>query len=143
MGNNENMISIELKNISEIGFTYLYDYDYDSVDEKLLEVGLELETKFVSEENLYNIDLDVSYKHNEDILSTLKVRFGFEIRPFDLIIDNEGNEIISRDLLLNLINIAVGTIRGVLFVKMQNTPLNKYILPIFHISLIENMIKSK
>lgn len=143
MENKEDRISVELVNILETGFTYQYNSDSNSINIDLLEIGMELDTNFILENSIYNVDLNVSYKYIEDILLTLKVRFCFRIEPFNIVVDQNGNEIIPKDLLLNLINITIGTIRGILFIKMQNTPLCKYHLPIFSSLLIERMIDDK
>lgn len=141
MENSHNSISIRIQNIQETEFSCIYDFDYDLMNSDLLEVGLKFETNIIAKDNICNIDLSVRYKYEEKILLTLGVLFGFEITPIYALMDENEEEAIPEDLLLNMLNIAVGAIRGILFLKMQNTPLHKYYLPIFSISFINDMIK--
>ena len=65
-----------------------------------------------------------------------------EINNFIQINKDQSVSITNNEILLNLMNITLGTLRGVVYVKTKDTPLNEYPLPIMTRKSIENFLKS-
>ncbi len=86
-------------------------------------------------------DADVEFLMNDQPFVIIKVRCEFAIEPdaWDSFVDSEQNEITFSDgFLRHLAVLTIGTTRGILHAKLEDTPFDQMILPTVNIvDLIE------
>lgn len=76
--------------------------------------------------------LEINIKVEGEIIIILKVRMEFEIdnEPWESLLKTDRESInLPKRLLLHLATLTVGTMRGVLHTKTENTPYNQFLLP--------------
>lgn len=82
-----------------------------------------------------SIKLQFEANNSPFIILNVSCEFEIEEDTWNQSIDNASNSIsFSRNFLLHLVSITVGTARGILYTKTENTPFNKYILPTIDIN---------
>lgn len=124
----------------------------DSIRFSLVGVTTEQFAKIFEPEVEENIELNISITVNSNYLNgaiavTPKVSFGESEKPFLILestchfkvepsdwerISDSGNVdvIIPKYVIMNMVSIALGTCRGILHTKTENTEYNKYYLPL-------------
>lgn len=83
------------------------------------------------------------YRHRDTVLVKLGVLVNFEIVGLENVAEllEDGFKVKDDRLIINLLSIVLGTLRGILYTKLVNTPLEGYPLPLFspdHIKRIAN-----
>lgn len=113
--------------------------DLNIVEDNGFEIKLNVSTGFgISEEkHLIACFLDLQYEYENIPFIILKVNCEFEIE------ENSWNKIVDKSkvkfakgFLQHLAIITVGTARGILHAKTENTDYNKYFLPTINVSEI-------
>lgn len=134
-------IQLTLKRISEVNFFLDPKFDWDLFDEDKLKIGLGFEWLPNIRPNILGFEIGVKYMMpNEDsLLLELGILLDIYINDINLFFDT-NKKILSRDLAVNIINIGVGTLRGVLSTKVKGTFLENYPLPFISSSKIEEII---
>jgi hypothetical protein len=88
---------------------------------------------------IFVLDFIVSYKYKstDNILLSLEYKFVFKVKDIKNIAQKleDGFEI-DDDFLASTINVAIGTMRGIIYSKTSGSELNKFILPLFDTSKI-------
>ncbi len=82
----------------------------------------------------------ISFIESDKTFLIIECTCHFKIDPSDWSkISNTGKSdaIVSKNIIMNMISIALGTSRGVLHSKTENTDYNKYFLPLIDISEFE------
>lgn len=141
--NQNNNIHLILKKISEVKFFFNSEFDWDSFDVNKLRIDLSFELKPNMETDILGFKINVRYMISDEelLLLELGILMNIHISNIKLFFD-ENEKILSRNLAANIINLGVGTLRGVLSTKVRGTTLENYPLPFISLSKIEQMINN-
>lgn len=86
-------------------------------------------------DNKIGVFMRFDYKTNDIVCGVIEVSLHFEFEPqyWDSI-TNKTTEIIQvpKDVISSLINITIGTTRGILFAKTDGTPFSKLQIPVMN-----------
>lgn len=83
------------------------------------------------------VGLNVQFRENEKVILQLETFCHFVFEPgcwSELTSNHTENAVIKKELMANFFSIAVGTARGVLTAKTENTPFSVCVLPLLHTS---------
>lgn len=98
------------------------------------EVGVEPAKKQVS------FLCNLWYEQANGVFLKISASCHFQIEPqsWQKLVDEKGQEIVfPKDFIIHLATLTVGTVRGILFAKTENTEFNQYVLPT--INLVEKI----
>ena len=130
--------------ISALNVVRFSQYDFDgAVDPEEIDFHSNFGVKINAELSEIAIEITVQLKIKDaDIkLSELKVVMKFEIHPFHKVIVQENDEFrVPDQIMINLFNIAAGTIRGIIHERLKGTELQAVIFPLLDVN---SLLKSK
>ena len=132
-----------LSNIQETRYMINGDIEKKVITSEKLSCQIGVKISHNLEKNILAIETIVSYnledKEESFDLLELGVLFNYNIPNLANCISRINNEIKFNDesLLINLLNINIGTIRGILFTKTKGTCLEKYPLPLLGLDTIK------
>jgi len=144
------IINFGIESIREV--SYKCDDLGDVPDNKLIEknlitgIGFRFNSNF--DKKTLGIVLSVKYLLKKDDaekeLCSYEIESVFKIKELEKAIKIEGEKVQVEDgLLLNLLSVTIGALRGMLALKTQGTILNKYPLPLVDVSSMIKHIKDK
>ena len=135
-------IQFGITNITETEFKLNPDFEFEGFDKNLVNFGFRHMLSANKEKGdvsiLMSVRLSVGDQQTE--LVTESVRCTFHLIPFDAVIKHieEGKiEVTSPELIDTLINVTIGTLRGILYKNLRGTPLNGIILPLIPMTMIQ------
>lgn len=136
-------VSIRLSSIQESKFLYNTDFDYSLFQEQFLQIEFNMTTSLTLDQNLFHLEVIVKYRHQDSVLLEVGALFNFEIIPLSSVLIKQNNKsLLPENVLMNMMNTAIGTIRGIMFLKTQNTALEKFILPLLPANAIAELVKN-
>lgn len=103
----------------EVGFWQSYEY------------GADPDTKFIG------VAAEFRFAHNETLFLSLKVSCHFEVKEdaWNTMLSEDKESItVESGLLGHLLMLTIGTCRGVLHAKTENTEFNQYLLPAINVT---------
>lgn len=133
---------MKIKKIEDLGFQQ--NKSFDPKEDKT-GINLCIGSKFSMGEECLEFTLKVAYLINDDVeVLNQETKFiCFADEELDQIIcdsETEGDLVMDKKetkrLLISLTNMAIGTVRGILFMKTQNTPLFDYPIPLLSIKFV-------
>lgn len=140
-------VTISIIDILETSFKFNASYNYTNFTANNL--ALEFEHKFSVnlDENKFGVEISISYIDSRDRthLSELSVLFNFCVMNLKELIevDEQGIKTKDNSLIINLLNVSTGTIRGILYSKLKGTPLDKFPLPLIPTNFFHNINNKK
>lgn len=135
MVNKENEIKFQMR-ISSVNVLRFSQYDIGEFDPNrvdAIEYQSDFNVKVLEESNELAVETTVKLNVQEldSYFGELKVLMKFHITPFEKVIRKENNGFHVPDaLMLNLLNIVAGTIRGILYEKLRGTILQNEVFPL-------------
>ena len=117
--------------------------EVDTLNKDLIEFQTDFEIKVKEEVQVLSIISTVFIKSKDStkIFVELKTVVDFNILPFHQVVAINGDKVSLPDpLLLNLFNIVIGTVRGILHEKLRGSILQNEMLPLID---LKQMIKVK
>lgn len=140
---NTNNVTIKLSSIQESKFLYNTDFDYSQFQEQLLQIEFNMTTSLTLNQNMFHLEVIVKYRHQDSTLLEVGALFNFEIIQLSSILITKNNKsLVPENILMNMVNIAIGTLRGIMFLKTQNTILEKFVLPLLPADAITGLVKN-
>ncbi|BDB57683.1 hypothetical protein [Flavobacterium ammonificans] len=133
--NKEKEIQFQMR-ISSINVLRFSQYDIGEFDTNkidVIEYQSDFNVKVLEESSELAVETTVKLKVQEldSYFGELKVLMKFHITPFETVIKKERSGFQVPDaLMLNLLNIVAGTIRGILHEKLRGTILQNEIFPL-------------
>ena len=137
-------INISLKKIQDYKFYYNLDF---SVTKKKIEEGMlpynvtiKYNISYNLEENFFYLNLSISYDDNNILILEAENRFTFQIKDLKSLIKIQSDKSFSLevDFLPMIINIAIGTMRGIIYYRTSSTPLSEFPLPMISLNELAN-----
>ena len=129
-----NEISFKLHSIKTEQFAIIEDI-YNEADSVQLESNYRYGS--VAAEKLIAVLVNYKFKTPKGVFLTIEVSCMFGIKPdsWDSIYIVEKSELIlPKAIATHLLVLVIGTARGVLHAKTENTPYNRFILPTLNVS---------
>lgn len=124
-------IQMRLISVNEVSFMMSLGKITEEVLPENIKLGFSSQIQPEVENNKIALIFGVKYELKEDELLECVYRFEFEVSNLAQFITIEDNDSITITYIMPyLINVAIGTMRGILVVKTAGTNLSKYPLPI-------------
>lgn len=117
----------------------LFEEHYDSKNENIA-INTNVQIKINDQNNQIGVFLTIQIEQNNQMLIKAQTSNHFEIEKNKWeAMKNESTIIIPKDFVAHLAMIAVGTMRGVLVAKTEQTTLSKMVLPTLNVQkMFEN-----
>ncbi|MDH6357142.1 hypothetical protein [Parabacteroides sp. PF5-9] len=128
-------ISISLKKIQDCKFYYNLDFkcNQESLKEDKLPYNVIVKYFFSYEleEDLFYINISIIYEEKNNQILEAENRFTFHIKELKRLIKVQSSTsfALEVDFLPTLINVAIGTMRGIIFSRTGSSSLSEYPLP--------------
>jgi hypothetical protein len=125
------IVEMRIASISEDSFEmYPGKMDENSQD-KEIQIGFSTRIQTDEENNLFTLHFGIRYILSGELLLESIYKFVFEVKDLKSFIVIKDDKSITVDSLMpHLLNVAVGTMRGILVVKTAGTSLSKFPLPL-------------
>jgi len=124
-----NSVGFQLVKISTEQFAILPEcYDDKNPEVKF---GIGLNFSLQKESRIISLAVKVLFEQNEAPFIVLAVanHFAIEQSAWDSFCKKDGNFVINKGFSTHLLVLTIGTLRGVLHCKTENTDFNKFVLP--------------
>jgi len=134
---NINQINFALRSITTEQFAII-ENAFDKSKENI-ELGNGLRFGFNLEKRVISVLLSVNFSQDKNPFLILEIGCFFEIKNehWDNLYNEEIQEIkLPLDLARHLVVLAMGTLRGVLHAKVENTSFNKFMLPTINVTAL-------
>lgn len=128
-------ISISLKKIQDCKFYYNLDFkcNQESLKEDKLPYNVIVKyfLSYELEEDLFYINISIIYEEKDNPILEAENRFTFHIKELKKLIKVQSSTsfALEVDFLPTLINVAIGTMRGIIFSRTGSSSLSDYPLP--------------
>lgn len=132
---NKDQISFGLRKITTEQFAII-ESAFDKANQNI-QIGNGLRFGFNLEKRVITVLLSVQFNQDNGPFLILEIGCLFEIIPehWKVLYDEETKEIkIPIALARHLVVLAMGTLRGVLHAKTENTPFNMFLLPTINVT---------
>jgi hypothetical protein len=125
------MIQMRIVSINEDSFEmYPGKMDDDSQSEEI-QIGFSTRIQTEETNDLFTLHFGTRYMLGNELILESVYRFVFEVKNLKNFITYKDDQTITiNGLMPHLLNVAVGTMRGILVVKTAGTSLSKFPLPI-------------
>ena len=129
-----NSIGFHLKNITTEQFAILENSFDNSVDDVNMEIGLKFGVDKKNQVVTSFVKVQLEQKKVPFILLEVANHFGVEETAWNGFFNDENKMIIPKGFAAHLVMLTIGTLRGVLHCKTENTEFNQYILPTINVT---------
>lgn len=109
---------------------------------KLMKVNHLIDTEIDTSNHKLTVDAGVKYSLEEQTLCELIISVVFLLEPFDSLLRIDSNQrtiLFSAEFMPTLLNVAYGTLRGVLYEKTKGSPLAAFPLQMAQIEELTKM----
>lgn len=132
---------IALTSIQEIAFRFNAGYDYSSFSGDNLSFGIKYDVQTEKEAEIVRLTITITYlaSDNKELLTEYSLLTEYHLIGLSklITIDEHGEETMEKDVIINMLNLSIGTLRGAFFLKMKDTPLSKFPIPLIPSDLLE------
>jgi hypothetical protein len=139
-------VSISIEKIQEISFKYNAEYDYSKLSNNKIELGFKNKLKPLFDKNILDVGIGVCYRDSNEKkeLAELEIMISFGLSNLNQFVkeENDSLQVNDGDLIVNLLSIGIGTLRGILYSKFKGMPLEKYPLPLISGDVLKQMVNS-
>ncbi|MFV8326668.1 hypothetical protein [Flavobacterium sp. ZS1P14] len=132
---NKDQISFGLRQITTEQFAIIESVFDKSKDN--FELGTELRFGFNTDKRIITPLLAINFKQDKNPFLLLEIGCHFEIieEHWHNLFNSETHELkLPKELARHLVMLTVGTLRGVLHAKTENTPFNKFFIPTINVN---------
>jgi hypothetical protein len=132
---NKEQISFILRKISTEQFAII-ESAFDESKENI-ELGTSLRFGFNTDKRIIIPLLGVNFNQNKSPFLLLEIGCHFEIieEHWNNLFNSDTKELkLPKGLITHLVMLSIGTLRGVLHAKTENTPFNKFFLPTINVN---------
>lgn len=135
MADNNVNIQLRLASVSEVSFMMSPGKVGDNINPDSMKIGFSTQIQPDIDHDLFVLIFGTRYElENEVVLESL-YKFEFKVKELkQFIIFNDNHSITVNHIMPHFLNVAVGTMRGILVVKTAGTNLSKYPLPMIDVN---------
>lgn len=137
----DNDIRMRLVSINEINF--MMNYASSATDDIAKDLNIGFSVGFKPEDESDQIDMEFGVQYTLDNGTTIlecRYNFRFEVQNLHEFINTEKDTVTIHGLMPHFLNIAIGSMRGILVVKTSGSPLSKYPIPITDAAVLSKML---
>lgn len=111
----------------------------EKIDENYLNITLGHRPIPKTGKDEMDVAISIKYSYDNAVLLDCQYTFHFHVENLkDFIVEDTKDSVTIRSLMPHLVNIAVGTMRGLIMAKTAGTKLSRYPLPIVNAMSITN-----
>lgn len=127
--------------MQEVSFRFNAEYDYSTLNADNLSFGIRYNIIPNKESETVRLTVSIVYETSDRkvFLAEYSLMIEFRIIKLAELITTaeDGEEVIDKSAAISLLNISIGSLRGAFFLRMKDTPLSKYPLPLIPDYLLE------
>jgi len=136
-------IQMRLISISEMDFKMSPGKVDDDVAPEALKIGFSNKFQPDVENDIMSIIFGIRYELAGEVVLESVYRFIFEVKDIAQFVEFNNNESITiKHIMPHLLNVAVGTMRGILVVKTAGTNFSKYPLPMIDVNILNTSLST-
>ena len=123
-------IKMRLASVSEVSFMMSPGKVGDNVNPDAIQIGFSTQIQPDVENDIFSLVFGTRYELEGDVVLECLYKFVFEVKNLSQFIVFKDNQVIKvNHIMPHFLNVAVGTMRGILVVKTAGTNFSKYPLP--------------
>ena len=128
-------IKMRLASVSEVSFMMSPGKVGDNVNPDAIQIGFSTQIQPDVENNIFSLVFGTRYELEGDVVLECLYKFVFEVKNLSQFIVFKDNQVIKvNHIMPHFLNVAVGTMRGILVVKTAGTNFSKYPLPMIDVN---------
>lgn len=137
------MDNIIFVNALEGEFVFDRTVDFKSaIQQKAVGIGVGATLLLSKTKDIVGILFSVNMKYKEDVVLSYSVILTFQVKGWSAEMDERGKDTIKKlPEVSEMLDIAVGFLRGSMYVHTKNSPLEGLTIPILSISELKNNLK--
>lgn len=137
------MDNIIFVNALEGEFVFDRTVDFKSaIQQKAVGIGVGATLLLSKTKDIVGILFSVNMKYKEDVVLSYSVILTFQVKGWSVEMDERGKDTIKKlPEVSEMLDIAVGFLRGSMYVHTKNSPLEGLTIPILSISELKNNLK--
>lgn len=132
---------LSIAGMQEVSFKFNTEYDYSTLNADNLSFGIKYNVSPNKENEIVRFTVSIVYEASDrkERLAEHSLMMEFHIIGLAELITtgDNGEDVIDKSAAISLLNISIGTLRGAFFMRMKDTPLSKYPLPLISDQLLE------
>ncbi|MFY8004836.1 MAG: hypothetical protein ACOVNR_08325 [Chitinophagaceae bacterium] len=139
------------KQITEIGFNLIgihteqfAFFEENIVEKAVIELGTSIEFKCDNTEQRLGCFVEITFVQKKKAILKIEVSCHFKIKPdaWAAFAQELNRIVVPKNFLSHLAMLTVGTTRGILFAKTENTLFNKFIVPTINVEemIVEDVV---
>lgn len=139
-------VKIGLRAVNEINYLYRPEKIGDKIDPSKIQIGFTNNIRNLNvENNLISVAFGAKYTYDGEELLQCIYSFDFNVVDLKNYVKFGDNKTVTVNLIMPyLIDVALGTLRGIILTKTYGTPLYSFPLPIINVEqLIKGMTAPK
>ena len=143
MAENNDNIQIRLTSVNEVSFMMSPGKVGDNVKPDAIQIGFSTQIQPDVENDIFNMIFGTRYELDGDVVLESIYKFEFEVKDLRQFIVNNNQNITGKHIMPHLLNVAVGTMRGILVVKTAGTNFSKYPLPMIDVNQLNSNLSTQ
>ena len=143
MAENNDNIRMKLTSVNEVSFMMSPGKVGDNVNPDAIQIGFSTQIQPDVENDIFNMIFGTRYELDGDVVLESIYKFEFEVKDLRQFIVNNNQNIPVKHIMPHLLNVAVGTMRGILVVKTAGTNFSKYPLPMIDVNQLNSNLSTQ
>ena len=143
MAENNDNIQMKLTSVNEVSFMMSPGKVGDNVNPDAIQIGFSTQIQPDVENNIFNMIFGTRYELDGDVVLERIYKFEFEVKDLRQFIVTNNQNITVKHIMPHLLNVAVGTMRGILVVKTAGTNFSKYPLPMIDVNQLNSNLSTQ
>lgn len=137
-------IEISLLSVNEVQFMMTLDKVIEDLNPDEIQIGFANKVEPDIATDSISIDFGVRYVLKEKVVLECTYRYTFSVVNLSQFVTvNEDQSMTITHIMPHLLNVAVGTMRGIIVVRTACTPFAKYPLPIIDVNILNDKLSVK
>ena len=143
MAENNDNIRMKLTSVNEVSFMMSPGKVGDNVNPDAIQIGFSTQIQPDVEKDIFNMIFGTRYELDGDVVLESIYKFEFEVKDLRQFIVSNNQNITVKHIMPHLLNVAVGTMRGILVVKTAGTNFSKYPLPMIDVNQLNSNLSTQ
>lgn len=136
-------IQMKLVSVNEVSFMMAQSKVGEDFDPATMQMGFTSQVQPDVEKDIFALVFGVRYDvAGETVLESI-YKFVFEVKDLkQFVVFNDDKSVTVNHIMPHLLNVAVGTMRGILVVKTAGTVLSKFPLPMIDVARLNTILST-
>lgn len=136
-------IQMKLLSVEEVRFVMLPDEINDNLKSDDILLGFSNEVITDIDNDIITLVFGIQYESERKKVLESVCRISFNVNNLTQFIVNDGKNSMITHIMPHLLNVVVGTMRGILVARTAGTILSKYPLPMINVEQLNSMLSSQ